>query len=204
MFADAFIKCGTDEKKIILNELDYIIPNHGFLLPGLMVLKKILSFYDQSTYYEITQADQHPEKTIQIIIGQQKFFICNGYLHDLLLFNQQYPLILDRNNILDYVRFYFAHIVGPHGLSRIIDTVDDLYLKEEPTPNLRKSLHDKIIPLALNASLAGGGYQSRGTLLIEQTIFSVFIDVDPKGYIKVELGRVLADLLPISAKILES
>lgn len=204
MFIDAFIKCGTEEKTNLLKELSSVIKDHGFVVPGLMVLKKSLSFYNNASYYEITQADQHPEKTIQMVMGQNNIFICNGYPKDLLDFNEKYPLILNRDNVLDYVRFYFAHIVGPHGLSRIIDTVDDIQLKEEPTPNLRKGLNDKIIPLALNASLAGGGYQARGTLLVEQTIFSTFIDINPKGQVSVELGRVLADLLPIGPRVLES
>lgn len=204
MFTDAFVKCSTDENISFLERFDQEIKNHGFVSTGLILLKKQILFYPNALYYDITQADQHPGRTIQVIVSKDRFYICDGNIDKLLEFNKSYPLTLDKSLALDYARFYFAHSVGPRGLSKIIDTVDDLQLKEEPTPLLRKTLHDKIIPLALNAALTNGGYQIRGTILVEQTIFSTFININLKGQVAVELGRVLADLLPISSRILES
>jgi hypothetical protein len=204
MFTDAFIKCLADENISFLKRLDQEIKSHSFINTGLILLKKQILFYPGATYYELTQADQHPSKTMQVIVSEDRFYICNGNVDQLLELNKIYPLSLDKTLVLDYVHFYFAHTIGPRGISKIIDTVDDLQMKEEPNPVLRKALHDKIVPLVLNAGLTNGEYQMRGTILVEQTIFSTFINVNLNGQVTVELGRVLADLLPISSRILES
>jgi hypothetical protein len=203
MFTDPYIKCGQDEIKMILTRLDHDCPEHGFQATGLMGLKKQMGCYKDALYYDLTQVDMNPSHTMQCLMGPHHFFLCDGSREHLAAWNKNYPLTLDRTNILEYIRFYFRHITGPHGLSILIDTVEDLHLKEEPTPALRRTLHDKIIPLTLNASLSGGGYQARGTVMIEQTLFSIFIDVKMNGEVTVELGRVLADLLPVSNQTLE-
>lgn len=204
MFTDPYIKCGNDEIQMVLARLSSDPSHaHGFQPAGLMVLKKQLGFYKDAVYYDLTQVDIHPVQTAQYVVGPTSVFLCDGSNDHLMNLNAAYPLVLDRTNILEYIRFYFRHVTGPHGLSTIIDTVEDLHLKEEPTPALRRTLHDKIIPLTLNASLSGGGYQARGTLMVEQTLFSTFIDVKTDGTVTVELGRVLADLLPVSNQALE-
>lgn len=203
MYSDPYLKCSGDETKSVLAKLDGLKPGHGFQPLGLMGLKKTLTFYKDALYYDLTQIDVYPNRTLQMVIGPAHAWVCNGSADDLMAFNKAYPLTLDRTLCLDYIRFYFKHVVGPRGLSFVIDTVEDLRLKEEPTPALRRTLHDKIIPLTLNASLSGGGYQARGTLMVEQTLFSTFIDVRMNGHITVELGRVLADLLPVSNQALE-
>ncbi len=204
MFMDAFAKCTATEITFILEKLTTLDPQHNFHEQGLIALKKKLSFYPDAFYFNFTQADHHPVYHQTFVLGtNDKAYLCRGNADDLILFNQSYPLMIDRNLVLDYVRFYFAHIIGPYGPSILIDVVEDLQLREEPTPALRHALHDKIIPLSLNASLAGGGYQTRATLLVMQTLYSVFIDVAADGRIKVELGRVLADLLPVNDRALE-
>lgn len=204
MFTDPYTKCTNDEIHMILARLDTVWPDHGFRASGLMMLKKQLGFYKDAIYYDLTQVNIHPARVTQFVFGPTQFFVCNGSRDSLVTLNRSYPIELDRTSVLEYIRFYFRHVTGPHGLSTIIDTVEDLHLKEEPTPSLRRALHDKIVPLTLNASLSGGGYQARGTLMVEQTLFSTFIDVTLNGDVSVELGRVLADLLPVSNQALES
>jgi hypothetical protein len=204
MFIDAFIKCSQREMTDVLARLDQHLPHHSFRLQGLMMLKKKLGFYPDAFYLDLTQADQHPTPHLGVVYGpQERFLICRGDAPALMAFNQSYPLTLDRHLVLDYIRFYFAHITGPYGRSYLIDVVEDLQLKEEPTPALRRALHDKIVPLSLNASLAEGGYQARASLLVTQTLYSVFINVTFDGAVRVELGRVLADLLPVNDRALE-
>jgi hypothetical protein len=203
MFRDAYTKCSAHELGPALDDLSKIKPNHGLRLDGLMLLKKNLPYYTNGILYDATQADQHPALHHQWVMSGSFIYNMNGDPTLLYDFNNRVPLVLDRTTVMDYIRFYFSHIVGPHGLSWIIDTVEDLHLMEEPTPALRKALHDKIVPLSLNASLSGGGYQCRASLLVEQTLFSVFIDVNNQGRVGVELGRVLADLLPLGQRVLE-
>lgn len=203
MFVDAFHKCTADDAARLLAFLDRTQPDHGFRQAGLVVLKKPLSFYPHATYFDGTQADQHPSRSVQVVMGPKQGLILNGRADDVLVFNQTYPLQLDRHLAIDYARFYFAHVTGPHGLSVIIDTVEDLSLREEPTPALRKSIGDKIIPLSLQASLNNGGYQLRCTLLIKQTLYNVVLDIDMAGQVSAQVGRVIAELLPVVDRVLE-
>lgn len=203
MFTDPFVKCTPTEIETTLGLLDRIMPDHGFRSVGLLALKKPLSFYDRATLYELTQADQHPAKNLGLVICGKEVLICDGQSASILAYNNRVPFRLDQNLVLDYARFYLAHVVGVHGQPHVIDTVEDLLLAEEPTPGLRKSLNDKIIPFALNASLAGGGYQLRGTLLIERSLFGVLIDVDTKGEVKPHPARILAEILPVIDRVLE-
>lgn len=203
MFTDPFTKCASDENQEILNLLDHIMPDSGFRSVGLMVLKKEIGFYPSGIYYEIAQVDQHPLRTIQIIQSGKKTLICSGSVEDILSFNMTTPLSLDASNAPDYTRFYLAHVIGNHGKATLIDTVEDLMLEEEPTPALRKTLNDRIIPFALNASLAGGGYQMRGTVLIEKCLYSAFFDVTSNGQVQAQMVRVLAEILPVVNRVLE-
>ena len=75
MFTDAFVKCTTEEIISFLERLDQEIKNHGFISEGLILLKKQILFYPDSFFYDITQADQHPSKTMQVIISKNKLMI---------------------------------------------------------------------------------------------------------------------------------
>lgn len=203
MFTDAFHKCQPSEIDQVLKILQDLRPHHGFHSNGLEVLKKPLGFYPDAIYYDVTQADTHPERTCQLVWGKKHGHILDGNFGHLHQYNLSYPLTLNRTVVVDYVRFYLAHVVGPHGLTRVIDTVDDLNLRDEPTPALRSNLNDKIIPLALNAAVPGGGYQIRGTVLIKTTLYTCLFDVDMTGTLTATMGRVLADVLTLHDQVLE-
>jgi hypothetical protein len=203
LFTDAFQKCTAAEIEHILETLTTIQPRHGFRAQGLEVLKKTLSFYPEAIYYDITQADLHPERTCQLVVGKKSAHILDGQFAHLHTFNLSYPLTLDRQNVVDYARFYLAHMMGPHGITRVIDTVDDLSLRDEPTPALRSNLNDKIVPLGLNAALTGGGYQVRGTILIKSTLYTALFDIDMTGTLSATMGRVLAEVLTLHDQVLE-
>lgn len=187
----------------MLKRLSDINPAHGFRAQGLAVLRKPLGFYPDATYYDLTQADVSPARSCQLVLTKKSILVLNGNVDQLCTFNLSAPLKLDRNQILDYARFYFAHVIGPHGLTGLIDAVDDINFREEPTPALRKALNEKIVPLTLNASLPDGGYQLRGTLLIKSTLFGAIIDIDLTGMVTATPGRVLAEVLPINDIALE-
>ncbi len=204
MFTDPFTKCTPQEIDVLLKILDQQKPNHGFHVPGLMALKKSLDFYEGAFFYELTQADHHPAKNIALVANKQSVLLCDGMAQTIESYNKNAPIKLDQTKVMDYVRFYFAHVVGPHGITTIVDTVDDLLLVEEPTPGLRKALSDKITPMALNAALSDGTYQLRATLLVAKTLYGVLIDVDSQGKIDVQRTRVLAEILPVVNRALES
>jgi hypothetical protein len=131
-------------------------------------------------------------------------FVCDGRADKLTAWNHAYPLTLDKDNVLDYVRFYFAHVVGSHGMTTVIDSVDDVGLEEEPTPSLRQSLSDKILPPTVQASLPTGGYQVAVTVLIRQTLYVAVFNVSDKdgSVTPSSTPRVIADLLPVTNIVL--
>jgi hypothetical protein len=205
MFSDPFNKCPTSEIDAAVKRLAKAQPEYSFRTDGLAVLRKTLGFYNDAIYYDLTQADLHPPLSLQLVLGKtdDQILVLDGTSGPVLEFNRACPLKLDRHQVMDYARFYLAHVTGPHGITAVIDMVDDLNLREEPTPSLRKSLHDKIVPLALNGSLPGAGYQLRGTLLIKRSLYSALIDVSAAGEITATPSRVLADILPVHDTVLE-
>ena len=203
VFTDPFQKCSNEEIDGVIKRLDTMMPDHGLRVASLAVLRKPLHFYPGSMYYDLTQADTNPVRSIQIVLGKKAGHILDGSADKLAMFNLAFPLTLDKGNVADYARFYFTHINGPHGRTIVVDTVDDIHFREEPTPALRKSLNDKIIPLAINAALPDGGYQLRGTLLIRSALFSATIDIDMTGNVSAHAARVLADILPVGDLALE-
>lgn len=203
MFTDAYQKCAPEEIEALLARMNDIYPDHGFRAQGLAVLRKTLGFYPGALYYDVTQADISPSRSVQIVVGKKSALILDGNLDRLHQFNLGYPLALDRNQVLDYARFFFAHVIGPHGQTVLVDTVEDINFREEPTPALRKTLNEKIVPLTLNASLTDGGYQLRGSLLIKSTLYNAIMDIDLTGIITAQPNRVLAEVLPINDMALE-
>lgn len=204
MFTDPYNKCSPTETETVLKQLTGVYPNHGFRVEGLAALRKTIGFYGDAIYYDLTQADLHPAPTLQFVIGKNgDVLILDGRVESILAFNATQPFRLDRHLVMDYVRFYLAHVTGLHGITTLIDMVEDLDLREEPTPGLRKSLHDKIVPLALNGSLPGSGYQLRATLLIGSSLYTAMIDVGADGAVTAAPSRVLADHLPVQDAVLE-
>lgn len=203
MPSDPFIKCSAEETGDILSRLQTHILDLVVEMDRAFVIKKTLQFYAGATYYEVAEAHQNPARILSFIMTPNDILFCDGDAEKLIDFNFKNGLVLNKNTILDYVRFYMAHVTGPHGQSIIVDTVEDIGLQEEPSPGVRKSLGDRIIPLALHGSLPGAGYQCRGTLLIQKTLYSVYLDVDRLGRIMPRMNRVLADVLPVHDRILE-
>jgi hypothetical protein len=205
MFTDPFHKCTPIEIEIVLEQLSIKRRDHRFRAVGLAALRKKIEFYPDAVYYDLTQADLHPAPTLQILTLKNgiDLTILDGRVKTLQDLNDKKELTLNRHLVLDYIRFYFAHITGPHGITKIIDAADDLDLREEPTPGLRKSLQDKILPLALNGALSDAGYQISGTVLIDRSLHTVLIDVDADGRVILNLMKTLADQLSVRDVALE-
>jgi hypothetical protein len=203
MPSDPFVKCTAQETEHILSRLQTHVLDLVIEMDRAFVIKKPLKFYADATYYEIAEAHQNPARILSFIVTGDDLLFCDGDVEKLIDFNFKSKLILNKNTILDYVRFYMGHVTGPHGQSIIVDTVEDIGLQEEPSPGVRKSLNDRIVPLALHGSLPGAGYQCRGTLLIQKTLYSVYLDVDRLGRIMPRMNTVLADVLPVQDRVLE-
>lgn len=110
----------------------------------------------------------------------------------------QYGLVLARDTIDDYVRFYLGFTRGQAGRVMPVEQVEQLPLREELTLITRRKLQNGITPIIVeNAN------QATGCFLIGDKIFMAKAEADEGGTVALEPLTMIADTLPILDSLLE-
>lgn len=206
MFQDAFKKLELDEIATILDQIKDDLDAHYDPIET-TILAWNAPFYPGCRVLEIANHDTMPAIKTFAVYSPKKWAILN-YTSDMIFkLNKEIPLQLSRENIGDYIRYFFFFVKGKHGKYHVVESVDDINWKDDPPPQARKAIGAMIMPITLVPPPPGedkSKFFAVGNFMLKNALFKSEIVVDSKGKIDLVNEQLQVGDIPVNDDILGS
>ncbi len=197
MFQDAYVKLDKTETRDLVETLKPYFDGGAFDPASTIVMWRSLPFYRNSRFLDISDhKTMPPARRFVIAIGDKPTVLdfTNQPIYNL---NNQLPINLTRDNVLDYVRFFFSFVRGRHGRFLIVESADDIPWREEPAPAARKAIGKMMAPLTLGNDKNNGVYSMVAHMMFKDSLFQAKIEVTTDGQVKITEEHLLIEDIPV-------
>lgn len=200
MFQDSFKLIEHGDAAKILDGVNPLLDGSPFDPSVARILAHPLPFYAGYDLVEITDYDVNPPRKISVIYkaqeqGSADIYILNGKNDPIYELNKKAPIQLDEKNVFIYVRFFFSYVRGRFGRFIIVENVDDIDWKEEPSPAGKKALAKMINPLTIKS--ADGEYHLSASIVFKDSLFEADIKVETDGSTNLSNQELLVEDIPV-------
>ncbi|HEY8963238.1 MAG TPA: hypothetical protein VIN59_02115 [Alphaproteobacteria bacterium] len=182
--AGGFQKLEGPKAKKMVDRLNMAWPGSKFEADKTALYARSMPFLHGWQLVEASDATALPEKRCVILDNGDESVALQydaAFIQD---FCRARELRLDRNTAADYVRFWLEYVRSGTEKFMLIENVDDLPWREEPTPQARKSLAKAVTPLTLTDATPAL-YKFHACLLFRDALFDCTLDVTYDGKITV-------------------
>ena len=154
-----------------------------------------LPFFKNLKLVKATEHSTHPHLSMRFLAHQDTIIKLDGSPDSINFAHQKDALNLNRENIEEYVRFYFSCVNPAEGFFDLIETIDDLPLDDELDEKIYNDLSQKIASPKLieenKEAFTVSFFLLHAGYLYEAEAF-VFLD----GSIEIKKEKLLLDGLP--------
>tara|TARA_R110001592_G_scaffold3525_12_gene19907 strand:+ start:8932 stop:9552 length:621 start_codon:yes stop_codon:yes gene_type:complete len=199
MFDEAYTKLEINEIAAILDVLNQEVEGSVFDPLETTILSIDVPFYPGYKFLNVADHATSPplERFVFQKDGTYDFIIINWKYDTIYDLNTKAPIALTDENVIEYVRFFFSHVKGRHGRFIICETADHIQWKDEPPPEVRKSLNKALSPLNLEEKRKDGVYVINAFMMLKDALFSVQIFVSPTGKVTMSDHELLIEDIPV-------
>lgn len=197
MYQEAFKKLELDETATILDSLNPEFDGTVFDPVETVILAQDVSFYKDYRFLDIADHQGHPAMHRYVIYKSDHYSILNFTNEPIYALNQSAPITLNKDNIDDYVLFFFSYVRGRHGRFLIVESVDNINWREDPPPSARKALGEMITPITLENTDKEGNYNLNACMVFKDSLFKSKIKVTPGGQVSLSDEELLVEDLPV-------
>lgn len=196
--SDDFIILNDEEKNNILQVLNQKLGDQSYDFDDCTIRSALIPFYHGYEYLDIVDTASHPARKHCVlhseIDGDMRIIEhTNAYIYQL---NKEIPLMLDYDNVFDYARFFFAHVVGAHGRFHITESIDDIRWKEQPAPNAYEVISKMIQPLAILAEHKDGSYDLMANFMFKTGLLKAQLHVNQDGIVTMSNEEMMVEDIP--------
>lgn len=198
----AYIKLNKSETKDMLLLLKEKLDLADASADTIDILSASLSFYPGYRLLELTDRSSSPvKKRFVIYMGDDVVFMdyTNVPIYEL---NKRVSIVLTKETLFDYVRFFFRFVRGRHGRFIVTESLDDIQWREEPSVNGRRSLDKMIEPLFIKEINDDGSYILGANVIFKDALFACNINVKQNGIIRLSDENLLIESLPVVDDVL--
>lgn len=198
MFQDAYIKLDRLEVEDLLDRTKGAFDGVSFSVENTVVMARDLPFYEGYHFYDIADHSHMPPARRFVLVKDKDVTILDFTNGPIYVLNSKCPIVLSRDNVRDYVRFFFTFVRGRHGRFIIVESVDDISWREEPPPAARKSISKLIKPIAFHSSdRQDGGYFLQAQMMFRDSLFQADIMVKSDGLVQLSNESLLIEDMPV-------
>lgn len=200
MFSDAYISIEHGKAVALLEMLNPKIDLSPFPNTS-RILCHSLNFYNGYSLYEVSDNGVNPAKKCSFIYKDNgttdEIYVLNGTNEPIYSLNKSVPIFLNQSNIVLYVKFFFHYVRGKFGRFHIIENVDEMNWREEPSPAGRKALGKMIAPLELIKEDERGTYHLKGRIIFKDSLFEADFLVQENGNVNLNNQEILVEGIPV-------
>ena len=198
MFSDAYIEIKDGDAAALLDKLNPQLDGAPFDPVKSRILSHSLSFYPDYTLYEVNDFDNIPPRIVSFIKGKDdSIYILDGTNEVIYGLNQLQPVQFTDDNIITYMRFFLHYVRGRFGRFNIVENVEDIRWREEPSPAGRKALGRMIEPLILKNKDENGDYHLKASIIFKDSLFESDILIKKDGNLSLNNQEMLVEDIPV-------
>lgn len=103
---------------------------------------------------------------------------------------------LSSSTVTDYLRFWFEYTRTGADRFLLVENIDDIPWREEPTPQARKALAKTVMPLTLTGTTPNG-FALKATILFRDTLYDAMLEVKADGQVAITSRETIAESLTV-------
>lgn len=198
MFSQPFIKLEHGDGASVLDLLNPKLDISAFDNASSQVMSLLLPFYKDIDLIEVTDPQTVPPKKISALYhkGNKEILILNGKNDPIYEANKKYDLILNDELAPLYARFFFTYVQGRHGSFILIDSVNEIKWREEPTKAAKQSLSKMISPLSV-IEVDEDEWRLVSAVIFKDSLFETEIIVKKDGTVRMSNQEILVEDIPV-------
>jgi hypothetical protein len=192
-----YTKLTAEETKDSLVNINPYIHGSDIVLGKADIVSATLPFYQGYRFLEITDRMQNPVRKRFVVHKYNNITVLdytNTPIYDL---NKEAPIALSEDNVALYVHFFFSFVRGKHGVFQIVEGVDEIKWRDDPTPNARKSLSETIQPMVLISTETDGSYKVLANMIFKNALLQCVVTVTSNGFVTLSDEKLLIQDLPL-------
>lgn len=202
MFRDAFTKLDALEVEALLPRLNPLVSGSDFAARNVTILAMEPSFYPGWRLLEISDHSAMPTRKAYIVFNTTDAVVLDWTNAPIYRLNEDAPIRLNDQNIVEYVRFFFSFVRGRHGRFLITENVDDIAWKDEPPAPARKAIAALIEPTKLRAMDADGTFHLSTRMIFKDSLFKSNVKVTPAGLVTLQDEELVVEDIPVLDDVL--
>lgn len=202
MFQEAFKKLELDELATVLDRINPHLDGSPFDPVDTTALGIELSFYPGYRFLDLADYSTMPGKRRFVLFkdsgnaDENDVVVLNWTNEPIYLLNHNLPIVLNNENVAEYIRFFFTYVRGKHGRFIVTENVDDINWKEDPPPQARKAIAKMLIPLEILEEKSGK-YYLKSTMMFRDCLFKSDIEVQKNGLVTLMNEELLVEDMPV-------
>jgi len=202
MFSDAYITIKDGEAAALIEKLNPLLDGASFDPMKAHILSHSLSFYNGYALCEVSDFGTVPVRSISFIYKEsgdfEEIHILDGTNNPIYHLNKAVPLFLNETNVISYARFFFYYVRGRFGRFNIVENVDEINWREEPSPSGRKALSKMIQVLELEKNaLEKTSFHMKCSIIFKDSLFESDITVEENGNVSLSNQEMLVEDIPV-------
>jgi hypothetical protein len=203
MFADAFQEIEHGNAAKLLDKVNTSLDGITFDPVSARILSHPLPFYPDCDLVEATEHEARPLKRVTFVIDNktENVFILNGKNDPVYELNETVGLSLSQEDLPLYIRFFLNYVRGHYGFFHLVQSVNDIEWREEPTPNAQKALGKMIHPIQILGAHDKGGYHARCNIVFKQSLLETDLKITENGHVSFENQEIVVEDVPVSDDI---
>ncbi len=193
----SYIKLNRAETRDLLQEINPHLDGTTISENSSDVVSASLGFYPGYRLLEITDRSNNPARKRYVIYKNDDLVIVDYTNGPIYALNERCPIAISQDNVLQYARMFFNFVRGKHGKFQIVESVDEMNWREEPTPNARRSLSEMITPMSIQNIEDDGTYVLAANIIFKNALFACTISVRQNGLVRLSQEKILVQDLPL-------
>ncbi|HHO69722.1 MAG TPA: ATP-binding protein, partial [Gammaproteobacteria bacterium] len=161
------------------------------------VLKIALPFCPGCSLYEFVALEATPCLPLYLLDGPDGAQVLDWTNAPVYALAGSAAFTLDETTVIDYLRFFFAHVVGRHGRFLLLESTDvprlDGFSQEHETFLLANAL--PLEPEAVETE--NGGFRLTTHMLLGNSVARTVVRVTPAGKVDLDVDALLCEDLPV-------
>jgi hypothetical protein len=161
------------------------------------VRQQSLPFYAEHELIELTDATKTPALVRRVIYQPGNFFILNWTNQPIYLANEKAPIIINDDNVVAYVNFFFHFVKGRHGRFVLIDGPEEIKWSAAPPEKGLQALRNMIKPLTVTDTEDDGTINLLSYMVFKDSLFRAKVQVKRDGMVSLTDEALVVEGMPI-------
>ena len=161
------------------------------------VKSQSVPFYAEHDLIELTDSTKSPALVRRAIYKPGDFYILNWTNQPIYTANEKAPIIVNEDNAMIYVNFFFHFVKGRHGRFVLIDGPEEINWSEAPPEKGLQALRNMIKPLAVTDTEDDGTINLLSYMVFKDSLFRAKVQLKRDGMVSLTDEALVVEGMPI-------